>query len=71
MSEVQSVLFDKKIWEPAPSNNWLKHHHLEPIKKVHITDDYLRYRINSPKKYKRFRTKRLSCGIKVVLGFKS
>lgn len=69
MSEIQAVLFDRELWIPRIARIWLKHHELIPIKRVHITDDKLRYRIHEPD-YDSFITKKLADGIELIIGFR-
>jgi len=67
--EIQSVLFDKKKFDQTKAVAFLKSHHLKPIKAVHITKNKLRYRINPPSMFKRFRIKHITDGVEFVLGF--
>lgn len=70
MTEIQSILFHKHIWDIPDAYSWLINHDFKPIKAPHLTENYIRYRIKSPKKYKRFRTVKTHSGISLVLGFK-
>lgn len=67
-SDIQAVLFDKSLWSDEMARGWLKRHKLKPIKKVHITDNYLRYRIRSPIIYSKFSITKESGGVRFVLG---
>ena len=51
---LQAVLFDRFKWSTEDAKQWLKEHSFLPIKKVHITDKFKRFRIAEPdyKKYK-------------------
>lgn len=69
MSQIQSVLFDKSYYSRKSSLNWLIKHKLKPLKSVHITKNYYRYRLKDPKKYKYFRIISITDNIKFVLGF--
>lgn len=71
MSEIQSVLFDINKYDTKKTRKWLKSAKLVPIKRVHKTDENLRYRIRDPSNYKRFRTKKVDEGVKFILGFKN
>ena len=52
MSKVQSILFDKDFFTTKEARKWLKNNNFKPIKRVHKTKNYLRYRIRYPyKKY--------------------
>lgn len=68
-SEIQSVLFSRKLYNVKTSMSWMKQHRI-PMKKLDITENYIRYRQKSPKKYKRFRMKQISKGVLFVLGWK-
>ena len=66
----QSVIFDKEIWDTTRARRWLNKNKLYPLKRVHETTRYYRYRIRNPdyEKYE-YRIKVLSNGIKAVIGF--
>lgn len=70
MSGIQSILFDNKKWSTARATTWLKNHNIKPIKQVHKTTNKLRYRISKPENYKRFRIKKVSKDIELIIGFK-
>lgn len=69
-SEIQSVIFDKHKWGIPYAYSWLIDHNLRPIKPPHILKHTFRYRINNPKKYHSFITKRTSDGINIIIGYK-
>lgn len=54
--KIQAILFDRNIWTLLSAESWLKKHELYPIKKVHITKNYYRYRMTEPKKNKKYTT---------------
>jgi hypothetical protein len=66
---VQSVIFHRSHWSPHKAREWLKYHNLEPIKKVHTTENYYRYRIDLPTMFSKFRIKHLPNKVSLVLGF--
>lgn len=67
--EIQAVLFDITKWNTKAAKKWLAQHKLVPMKRVHKTDLFLRYRIHDPKKYSGFATKKLpNSDIVVILG---
>ncbi len=70
MSTVQAVIFNNKKWTSEKARSWLKSHEYIPLKRVHKTTNFLRYRIKDPSKFKRFTTKKMSNGIELVIGFK-
>ena len=68
---VQAVIFEKKHWNTTDARNWLKKKKYTPIKRVHITKNYYRYRILNPKKFNSFFIKKSSTkGVKYVIGTK-
>ena len=55
----QAVLFQKNEWTTENARKWLKEHNIIPLKRVHKTDQFLRYRIKIPnykKHYYRIKT---------------
>jgi hypothetical protein len=70
MSEIHSVLFDKNYYDEKLAKTWLKIEGLHPIKKVHITENFLRYRIRDPNLFKRFITKEIPKDhVKLIIGY--
>lgn len=73
--EVQAVLINKK-----PYGNYhltkkialrlVKMLGYKPIKKVHETKNYYRFRIRQPKLFKRFITKKINNILSFVIGYK-
>ena len=66
---IQSVLFPIAVYTPRTAKNWLRTHHIKPIKRVHRTSHFLRYRIQEPDIFKGYITKKLNSGIDLVLGY--
>lgn len=66
-SSIQSILFNKNSYDTDTAEDWLKFHGITPIKEVHITEKYLRYRIQKPIEGMQYRTYRIKKGIKFVL----
>ena len=66
---VQAVLFSKDLYDPPLARRWLRRHKYNPIKRVHETTRFLRYRIREPD-YNNFdyRTKQISDGVKLIVG---
>lgn len=71
MSQLQSVVFNPKQFTTAQARGWMKDHNIQPIKMVDKTKTQFRYRIQNPRKFKRFVTKKVSQGIMLVIGFPS
>ena len=70
MSKIQSILFDKKYFNTDKARNWLKKNNFKPIKRVHITKNFLRYRILYPSKAYGFRIINFGKHIKAVVMFR-
>jgi hypothetical protein len=66
--EIQSVLFPNDRYTSTEARAWLKKHHIIPMKRVHRTMTFFRYRIKPPEKYNRFKT--IGKEIKFVIGYK-
>jgi hypothetical protein len=67
--KIQSIIFDKRNgWTPFYSKRWLARNKKFPIKKVHKTLNFLRYRLQDPDLFKSFRLKKIGDGIELVLG---
>ena len=67
MSEVQSYLFDKSRYTTKTARLWLHKYNKVPIKRVHVTDAYYRYRMKEPIRGKEKRTIIISEGIKAII----
>ena len=46
--KIQAMLFDKNYWTTNDARTYLKKSNKKPIKRVHITDNYYRYRLIEP-----------------------
>jgi hypothetical protein len=72
MSKVQAVLFENDKWNVSKARAWLKKNNYRPIKRVHKTANFLRYRIREPSIKKQYRTitfgKKLE-GIRAILEY--
>lgn len=64
---VQAVIFNKKDYTPTQCNKWLRIHRLRPIKAMHETENYYRYRISEPNPKANYMTKTVGKGIKVII----
>ena len=66
---VQSVIFDKNKYSVQDAYHYLKKHGLKNIKAPHITDQYIRMRLEPPI-YDNYITKQAGqVGIKYIIGF--
>lgn len=64
---VQAVLFNKNYWRTEHCRKWLREHNFDPIKPVHITDKYFRYRINEPNSNSDYKMISLPRHIKLIV----
>ena len=70
MSRVQAVIFKNSVYTPKEAEQWLKKNKFHPIKAVHKTKNYLRYRIEEPDNFHIFRLKSIEHNnIKMVMGY--
>jgi len=65
---VQSISFPILYWSMNATRQWLRHHNYYPIKPAHFTQNFIRYRLSSPKPYYRYKTIVLSNGVHLTLG---
>jgi hypothetical protein len=59
---LQSVLFSKDYFKPMEAIEWLKRANISPIKKMHTTYNFYRFRINEPAQGKYY-TKHIAEGV--------
>jgi len=71
MSGVQSILFQRRYWTEARAREWLAKHDMHSRKKVHITEDTLRFRQEEPELFDHFRTKKITPTITYIIGFRA
>jgi hypothetical protein len=65
---IQSIMFDKNMFDCTEARRWLKEHGYVPIKHVHKTKKYLRYRLINPDYLLYYyRTKHISNGIVFII----
>jgi hypothetical protein len=70
MTDLQAILFKKSHYSKRSSANWLKYHGFKPIKKVHETVNYYRYRLKEPdEEMYYYRLVPINNGIKMVFQF--
>lgn len=65
--KIQALLFDKNKFTTSEAREWLKKHKHKPIKRVHITENYLRYRLRPPNKKYNYITQNFGKNIKAVM----
>jgi hypothetical protein len=71
VSQVQSVIFERKYWTVTRARVWLRKHKLVHDGKVNAKPNTLHFRQSSPIKFKRFalKNKRVKPSVDLVLGF--
>ena len=70
-SVLQAVIFPKATWSIAKSKKWLKDNSIRSVKSARETVNFYRYRIQDPKLFDGFITKKLNNGVELVIGFNS
>jgi len=67
-STIHGVLFDKTSYTPKKAEKWLKDHNLKAIRKMNVSEKYLRFRITIPdyNKYYYY-TKKINDDISIIL----
>jgi hypothetical protein len=66
---VQSVLIPRSRYSESEARAWLKEHGYRSGK-IDVTDKYYRFRQAEPGLFSRMRTKGVSGGIKLIIGWK-
>ncbi len=69
--DIQSVLFYKNKFDTKTARMFLKKMKLKPIKRVHKTKTYYRYRIKNPDNKSKYAVKEITEGVKIVLKTKT
>ena len=65
---IQSILFNNNRYSEKTAKHWLNQHNYHPIKSVHITSNYLRYRMKDPDyKNHKYRIERIGHGISFII----
>lgn len=67
---IQAIIFDNKRWLVSEAKRWLTQHGYKPIKPVHRTVGFLRFRLQDPSQFSSFYIKKLPDGIELVIGVK-
>jgi hypothetical protein len=67
MVNIQAILFDKNYFNLEDTKIYLKKHRHKPIKEVHESQNYYRYRLFEPKKGDKYFTKVVKPGIKYII----
>jgi len=68
-SEVQSILFDRRLFTTEQAVDWVMAHHFK-VYKLDFTKKYIRFRQFPPNRnLYRYRTKQIANGIKFIFAF--
>lgn len=62
----QAVIFDKSLWSPETSLEWLNSHNFHPTKPVQETSKTYRYKLSEPGNFEYFKTVSLKGGIRLL-----
>jgi len=65
---IQTIIFDRRFWLPSEAKKWIRQHNYHPIKPMHATNRFYRFRINNPV-FNRYRTITLPIHVELVVGF--
>lgn len=68
-SRIQAVIFPMDTFTVAKARRWLRRNKLTPIKPVDVKGVHLRFRLENPRNFKRFITKKIEKGIGLIIGF--
>ena len=68
-SDIQTLIFDKKLFNQYQAVEWLYDHGFDITKPVDETKNTYRYRQKPPKYFQVMRTIKITDGIKAVVGF--
>jgi len=63
----QAVIFNKHMYTTQESRDWLRAHDIRPIKRVHETANYYRYRLARPKRNGTYYTIQPRDGIHIIV----
>ena len=63
---LQSIIFDKQLYSLREAKHWLLMHHYKPIKPVHSTTNFYRFRMSEPNPRNRYYTKHITDGIMFI-----
>lgn len=66
-TQIQSVIFNKKYYTKEKAEKFLIKNMLHPIKPVHETENFLRYRQAKPNIKKKYYTVKIKNGVKFIM----
>ena len=65
MNDLQTVLFDAKLWTVTTARNWLRKHKLR-YDDIDIKQNFIRFRQKEPNKRYKYFTMTLNNGVRLV-----
>jgi hypothetical protein len=68
-THIQALLFDKNHFTEKSAEKWINDHDYRPIKPMHETENYYRYRLHTPKGLRNLRTIDFGNYIKAIIYF--
>lgn len=70
-SRTQAVVFFRPRWNVTKARKWLKDNKIKPMKgpDTKLFKNQIRFRIENPKKFKRFITKKTKDDVNFIIGF--
>lgn len=70
-STIQAILFKKNYYNSYSARKYMKKHKFKPIKRVHKTKNFLRYRLKNPSIFNSFITIKINNNkIHLIIGNK-
>ena len=70
MSTLQAIIISKEYYSLKSANDWIKLHNFKPIKKMHETINYYRFRLKPVNENKfDYRMKHLTTGVMAVIEY--
>lgn len=66
--EIQAIIFPRATWSPTVARAWLKSNGHAPMKRVHKTHQFYRYRLRDPAEFTNMKTKVLPNGVHLIIG---
>jgi hypothetical protein len=69
MSKTQAIILSKEFFTEMEAEKWIMFHRYHPIKPVHETKQYYRFRLENPRDFSHFITKEIEDGVKLIIGF--
>lgn len=68
-NNIQAIIFDADTYSAGEARRWLARHQYKPLKRVHRTAHYLRYRLKEPQEDAKYKTLDFGHGIKSIVAY--